>query len=112
MQNLNYLRATEGELARTIRSLDQVQSARVHLVMPQREVFTRDQREPSASLVIKTRGGRLDPQQGRAIPNLVAAAVPSPTPGRVALVADPANLRARPQAHGRAAFRERVGTYW
>src|SRR3546814_2818769 len=48
MQNLNYLRATEGELARTIRSLDQVQSARVHLVMPQREVFTRDQREPSA----------------------------------------------------------------
>src|SRR3546814_3590232 len=68
MQNLNYLRATEGELARTIRSLDQVQSARVHLVMPQREVFTRDQREPSASIVIKTRGGRLDPQQeiGRA----------------------------------------------
>src|SRR3546814_12331657 len=93
MQNLNYLRATEGELARTIRSLDQVQSARVHLVMPQREVFTRDQREPSASIVLKTRGGRLDPQQVRAIQNLVAAAVPSLKPGRVAIVDDRAEKR-------------------
>src|SRR3546814_20026622 len=102
MQNLNYLRATEGELARTIRSLDQVQSARVHLVMPQREVFTRDQREPSASIVIKTRGGRLDPQQVRAIQNLVAAAVPSLKPGRVANAHDRVNLQ-----NGRAPCRER-----
>jgi flagellar M-ring protein FliF len=97
MQNLNYLRATEGELARTIRSLDQVQAARVHLVMPQREVFSRDQREPSASIVIKTRGGRLDPAQVRAIQNLVAAAVPGLKPGRVAIVDDHGNLLASPQ---------------
>jgi flagellar M-ring protein FliF len=97
MQNLNYLRATEGELARTIRSLDQVQSARVHLVLPQREVFSRDQREPSASIVIKTRGGRLDPPQVRAIQNLVAAAVPGLKPGRVAIVDDRGNLLASPQ---------------
>src|SRR3546814_9237299 len=65
--------------------------------MPQREVFTRDQREPSASIVIKTRGGRLDPQQVRAIQNLVAAAVPSLKPGRVAIVDDRGNLLASPQ---------------
>src|SRR3546814_4729078 len=65
--------------------------------MPQREVFTRDQREPSASIVIKTRGGRLDPQQVRAIQNLVAAAVPGLKPGRVAIVDDRGNLLASPQ---------------
>ncbi|WP_341705128.1 flagellar basal-body MS-ring/collar protein FliF [Ferrovibrio sp.] len=97
MQNLNQLRALEGELSRTIRSLDQVQSARVHLVLPRREVFSRDQREPSASIVIKTRGGRLDQPQVRAIQNLVAAAVPDLKPGRIAVVDDRGNLLAGTQ---------------
>ncbi len=94
MQNLNHLRAMEGELARTIRAIDQVQSARVHLVLPKREVFSREQREPSASIVIKTRGGRLDQPQVRAIQNLVAGAVPDLKSSRVAIIDDRGNLLA------------------
>lgn len=94
MQNLNHLRAMEGELARTIRAIDQVQSARVHLVLPKREVFSREQREPSASIVVKTRGGRLDQPQVRAIQNLVAGAVPDLKSSRVAIIDDRGNLLA------------------
>jgi len=97
MQNINHLRAMEGELARTIRSIDQVQSARVHLVLPKREVFSRDQREPSASIVVKTKGGRLDQPQVRAIQNLVASAVPDLKPGRIAVIDDRGNLLAGTQ---------------
>ena len=56
VQNINHLRALEGELARTIRSLDRVQAARVHLVLPDRPLFSRDKIEPSASIVLKVRG--------------------------------------------------------
>ena len=97
MQNINHLRALEGELARTIRSIDQVQQARVHLVLPRREVFSREQREPSASIVIKTRGGRLDQPQVRAIQNLVASAVPDLKPTRISVVDDRGNLLAGTQ---------------
>ncbi len=74
IQNINHLRALEGELARTIRSLDRVQAARVHLVLPDRPLFSRDKIEPSASIVLKVRG-TLEPQQVRAIRHLVATAV-------------------------------------
>lgn len=94
MQNINHVRALEGELARTIRAIEQVQSARVHLVLPRREVFSREQREPSASIVIKTRGGRLDQPQVRAIQNLVASAVPDLKPSRISVVDDRGNLLA------------------
>lgn len=97
MQNMNQLRALEGELARTIRSIDQVASARVHLVLPRREVFSREQREPSASIIIKTKGGRLDQPQVRAIQNLVAAGVPDLKPSRIAVVDDRGNLLAGTQ---------------
>lgn len=97
MQNMNHLRALEGELARTIRAIDQVQSARVHLVLPKREVFSRDQREPSASIIIKTKGGRLDQPQVRAIQNLVASAVPDLKPTRISVVDDRGNLLAGTQ---------------
>ena len=49
VQNINHLRALEGELARTIRAIDRVQAARVHLVLPERPLFSRDKVEPSAS---------------------------------------------------------------
>src|SRR5471032_3010991 len=66
VQNINHLRALEGELARTIRGLDRVQQARVHLVLPERPLFSRDKAEPSASIVLKVRG-TLEAQQVRAI---------------------------------------------
>jgi flagellar M-ring protein FliF len=55
VQNVNRLRALEGELARTIGSLDSIDSARVHLVIPERQVFARDNQPPSASIVVKAR---------------------------------------------------------
>jgi flagellar M-ring protein FliF len=74
VQNVNNLRALEGELSRTIRALDSVLAARVHLVMPERPLFSRDKVEPSASIVLKVRG-TLEAQQVRAIRHLVASAV-------------------------------------
>ena len=56
VQNINNLRALEGELSRTIRTLDRVEDARVHLVLPDRPLFSRDKIEPSASIVLKVRG--------------------------------------------------------
>ena len=85
VQNINHLRALEGELARTIRSIDRVQAARVHLVMPERPLFARDKAEPSASIVLKVRGA-LEAQQVRAIRHLVASAVNGLKPQRVSIV--------------------------
>src|SRR5437899_12384374 len=77
VQNINHLRAMEGELARSIRSIDRVQAARVHLVLPERPLFSREKVEPSASIVLKVRG-TLESQQVRAIRHLVASAVNGP----------------------------------
>ena len=52
VQNINHLRALEGELARTIRAIDRIQAARVHLVLPERPLFSRETPEPSASIVV------------------------------------------------------------
>jgi flagellar M-ring protein FliF len=96
MQNLNLLRAMEGELARTIRTIDRVKSARVHLVLPQREVFSRETQEPSASIVLKMDGGaRLSKQQVQAIQHLVAAAVPKLKSNRISIIDDKGTLLAR-----------------
>jgi len=70
VQNINHLRALEGELSRTIRAIDRVQAARVHLVLPERPLFSRDKIEPTASIVLTVRG-RLEPQQVQAIRHLV-----------------------------------------
>jgi len=93
VQNINNLRALEGELARTIRALDRVQAARVHLVMPERPLFSRDKVEPSASIVLKVRGA-LEPQQVRAIRHLVASAVNGLKPQRVSVVDEAGRLLA------------------
>ena len=93
VQNINRLRALEGELARSIQTIDGVESARVHLVIPERQIFSRDDQTPSASVVLKTRAvmGR---GQVQAVQHLVAAAVASLTPDRVAIVDDRGNLLA------------------
>ncbi len=93
VQQINQVRALEGELARSIRGIDNIQAARVHLVLPKREVFTRDVRPPSASIILKVRG-RLDTPQVRAIQNLVAAAVPDLKPSRISVVDERGNLLA------------------
>lgn len=94
VQNVNLLRALEGELSRTITSLDRVDAARVHLVLPKREVFQRENRDPSASIMIRVRGS-LGSERVAAIQNLVAAAVPSLEPGRVSVVDSRGNLLSR-----------------
>jgi flagellar M-ring protein FliF len=93
VQNINHLRALEGELARTIRALDRVLAARVHLVLPERRLFSREQAEPSASIVLKVRG-TLEPQQVRAIRHLVATAVNGLKPQRVSVVDETGRLLA------------------
>lgn len=92
VQNVNLVRALEGELARTIRSVDNIKSARVHLVMPKREMFSREEQQPSASVVIKTVSGKLNPAEIQSIQKLVAAAVPKLDVKNVAIVDTAGNL--------------------
>ncbi|WP_116654788.1 flagellar basal-body MS-ring/collar protein FliF [Pelagibacterium sediminicola] len=85
VQNVNHIRALEGELARTISALARVQSARVHLVLPERELFRRDVKEPSASIVLTVRG-QLSSGEIRAIQHLVASAIEGLVPNAVSIV--------------------------
>ncbi|BAL74524.1 flagellar basal-body MS-ring/collar protein FliF [Bradyrhizobium cosmicum] len=93
VQNINHLRALEGELARTIRAIDRIQAARVHLVLPERPLFSREAPEPSASIVVRVRGA-LEAQQIRAIRHLVASAVNGLKPQRVSIVDEAGQLLA------------------
>jgi len=96
VQNVNYVRALEGELARTIRALNNVSAARVHLVLPKREVFSRDKRQASASIVLKLNGrGRLTDDQIAAIQHMTATAVPALSPSHISIVDENGNLLAR-----------------
>ena len=93
-QNINRLRALEGELARTIASLDGISSARVHLVLPERQLFARETEQPSASIVLGLRRDALAPGQVRAIRNLVASATPGLTTNRVTILDEAGRLLA------------------
>jgi flagellar M-ring protein FliF len=87
MENALYVRAVETELARTIGSMQPVESARVHLALPPQSVFLRQKREPSASVMLKLFSGRrLDEGQVQAVVHLVASSVPDLTPSRVTVV--------------------------
>jgi flagellar M-ring protein FliF len=95
-QNINQLRAMEGELARTIRTLAPVKAARVHLVLPQRELFSRESRAASASVFVNLRNsGNIGSEQIQAIQHLVAAAVPQLKPSHVAIIDQNGSLLAR-----------------
>jgi flagellar M-ring protein FliF len=85
VQNINNVRALEGELARTISSLARIKSARVHLVLPERELFRRERKDPTASIVLAVRG-ELSAGEIRAIQHLVASAIENLTPARVSIV--------------------------
>lgn len=86
VQNLNRQRALEGELARTIRSLDGVTFARVQLVLPRRQLFDTETEDPTASVVIGLVGRDPSADQVRALQNLVAGAVPNLKPEHVTIV--------------------------
>lgn len=88
-----YQHALEGELARTISNLRNVESARVHLALPKRTVFVRKQEEPSASVVLSLYSGRsLDEGQVASIVHLVASSVPHLNPNQVTVVDQRGNL--------------------
>lgn len=86
VQNLNRQRALEGELARTIRSLNGVTSARVHLVLPRRQLFEEEAGAPTASVVVGLGQRDLSADQVRSLRNLVAGAVPNLKPDRVTVL--------------------------
>jgi len=94
--NVNKLRALEGELARTIKAFAKVNEARVHLVIPKRELFTRDKQEPTASVALTLRGaGELEKGEIAAIRNLVATAVPGLKVQRITIVDNRGRLLAK-----------------
>ena len=96
VQNINLVRALEGELARTIGAMRNVRGARVHLVMPRRELFSREKQEASASVVLQVQGSaRLGNEQVQAIQHLIAAAVPGMDPQKISVLDDRGQLLAR-----------------
>lgn len=86
VQQLNRQRALEGELARTIRMLKGVSAARVHLVLPKRQLFEEEPEQPSATIVVGVAGGQLAAENVRALRNLVAGAVPGLKADRVTII--------------------------
>ncbi|HTS36808.1 MAG TPA: flagellar basal-body MS-ring/collar protein FliF [Candidatus Solibacter sp.] len=85
-EKVNYQRALEGELERTLATLSEVEAVRVHLVLPQESLFTAEQHEAKAAVILKTRSGRLSDEAQRAIPQLVASAVDRLRPENVTVV--------------------------
>ncbi len=93
MEATRYRRGLEGELGRTVSSLNNVKAARVHLAIPKSSVFVRDERKPSASVLVELYPGRsLEPSQVMAIINLVATSVPELTKSQITVVDQKGNL--------------------
>ena len=96
VMNVNMVRALEGELSRTIASLSGVESARVHLVMPKQEIFSRDKEKSSASVTVRMRGGKnLESSEVTAITHLVASASPGLDASHVTVIDGHGRLLAR-----------------
>ena len=102
MQKLNVKRALEGELARTIASIQQVESARVHLVLPERSAFRDQQTAASASVVLAVRG-TLAPDQVAGVTALVAGAVEGMSPNEVTVLDEAGRMLASPLMAGNTA---------
>lgn len=87
VQKLNYQRALQGELSRTIKQIKEIEQARVHIVTPKESLFVEEQKKPTASVLVKTRSGMsLTPPQVEGIVNLVSSAVEGLEPGNIAIV--------------------------
>ncbi|NJD68870.1 MAG: flagellar M-ring protein FliF [Candidatus Methylomirabilota bacterium] len=101
VQRLNYQRALQGELARTIGQLKEVTTARVHLALPQPSVFTEQEKPATASVVLNLRpGARLTPEQVRGIVHLVSSSVEGLNADRVTVIDTSGKLIARPAEGG------------
>ena len=101
-EQVNYQRALEGELARTIETLGPVKTARVHLAMPKPSLFVREQKSPSASVTISLEPGRaLDEGQVSAVVHMVSSAVAGLPPGNVTLVDQGGHLLTQSNTAGR-----------
>ncbi|WP_392398110.1 flagellar basal-body MS-ring/collar protein FliF [Edwardsiella piscicida] len=101
-EQINYQRALEGELARTIETLGPVVSARVHLAMPKPSLFVREQKQPSASVTLTLEPGRaLDDGQINAIVYMVSSSVAGLPPGNVTVVDQFGHLLTQPDGTGR-----------
>ncbi len=98
-EKVNYQRALEGELERTLQTLGEVESVRVHLVLPRESLFTAQERQAKAAVILKMRGGRLSDPAQQAIPQLVASAVDGLRPENVTVVDADSNT---PLLHARA----------
>lgn len=95
VEQVNYQRGLEGELAKSISSVAQVKSARVHLAVPKQSAFVRDQEKPTASVVLTMYPGRfMDPQQVIAIAHLVSSSVPKMGAQDVTIVDQDGNMLA------------------
>jgi len=93
LEQVNYQRALEGEMAKSIESLGAVQAARVHLAMPKPSVFVREQQKPTASVILTLHPNRsIDPGQVSAVVHLVASSVPELQPANVTVVDQQGNL--------------------
>jgi flagellar M-ring protein FliF len=104
-EKVNYQRALEGELERTLATLSDVEAVRVHLVMPQESLFTEQEHDAKAAVILKTRGGHLSEEAQQAIPQLVASAVDRLRPENVTVVDADSNtplLHNREGAGGRS----------
>lgn len=87
IQKMNYQRALQGELSRTIKQIKAIEQVRVHIVTPKESLFINEQKKPTASVFIKTRlGASLEPAQIEGIIHLVASSVEGLEPGNVTVV--------------------------
>jgi len=98
VQQLNYQRALQGELARTINGLDEIQHCRVHVAIPKKSIFVEEQKKPTASVILKLKPGRtLKPNQIEGIAHLVSSSIEGLSPNDVMIVDSSGKVLSRPQ---------------
>jgi flagellar M-ring protein FliF len=109
---VNYRRAIEGELERSIGALVEIERARVHISLPKDSVFLESKQEAKASVVVTLRAGaRLSPQNGAAITYLVASAVDRLSENAVTVLDSHGNLLVRPRKSAEAGADQRRSTW-
>ena len=98
VQRINYQRALQGELTRTIMEFPEIKSARVHLVLPQKSLFIEEQKHPSASVVVKLKRGRsLKKEQIQSIVNLITTGVEGMSPDHITISDTRGNVLYEPE---------------